>query len=315
MDFDAVCVGACTVDWLVRLESFPEPDGRLPIEDFITSFGGMAATAAVALARLGAHVGFVGAVGDDDLGRAILDDLRAEGIDCATARPTPGARSTRSIVLSSIPSGLRSILVQPSTAAVPSVDHIALLARRGQHLHLDYTAFTVLTPDALARWRAEGVVVSVDAGTPIPNLPAYLAQIDVLVVPRGRLRALAVGTDSPVDADGDIERSVRAIQARGPRTVVVTLGERGCVGATGDRPLARMPAFTVDVMDTTGAGDVFNGALVYALRRYPDLGPALRFAGAAAALSCQAIGGRAACPTLTEVEIFLKAHREMGMEE
>jgi sugar/nucleoside kinase (ribokinase family) len=142
------------------------------------------------------------------------------------------------------------------------------------------------------------VTVSVDAGTPIPALPQFLAQIDVLVTTKGQLRA--------VSGEEELARGIRAVQKRGPRTVVVTMGEHGCIGASGPQPVVRMPPFAVEVIDTTGAGDVFSGALAYALHRFPDLSMALRFASAAAALSCQGIGGRAACPTLDRVEAFLE---------
>ena len=293
-----VCLGKCAVDWILRLDHFPEPDGRQPIRTFVSTFGGQAATACVVLARLGAQVTFSGAIGDDDLGRAIVDNLREEGIPCVGMTPPPGTRSARSIILSDASSGLRTILYEEATAPFPVLDPIAPFVLDAQHLHLDGAAFPSLDHDLLDRCRARGVTVSVDAGTPIPALPQFLAQIDVLVTTKGQLRA--------VSGEEELERGVRTVQKRGPRTVVVTMGEHGCIGASGPQPVVRMPPCAVEVIDTTGAGDVFSGALAYAIHRFPDLSMALRFASAAAALSCQGIGGRAACPTLDRVEAFLE---------
>jgi sugar/nucleoside kinase (ribokinase family) len=129
----------------------------------------------------------------------------------------------------------------------------------------------------------------------------------------GRLLPLmdyAIASEScarQLSADGDWERACRAVRQRGPRCVVVTLGEKGLVCLEGDR-FSRMPAFAVNVLDTTGAGDVFHGAFCYGLVQGFALERNLAFASAAAAMKCRRLGGRAGIPTRQEVEEFLRRH-------
>jgi sulfofructose kinase len=294
---NVVCLGKCAFDWILRLDHFPEPDGRQPIRSLVTTFGGPAATASVALARLGARVTFGGAMGCDELGRAIRENFYQQGVDCLAGDEETGTRSARTVILSDASTGLRTILYEESTAPFPPADAIFAALREAVHLHLDGAVFSSIEPSFLAHGRELGVTISVDAGTPIPRLSEFLDLIDCLVTPLARLHELS--------GEADIERGMRVLQAQGPPMVVVTMGKRGCVGVRGQAPTVWMSPFAVSVVDTTGAGDVFSGALAYAVHRYPDLVQALRFASAAAALSCTGVGGQDPCPTWEQVQILL----------
>jgi sugar/nucleoside kinase (ribokinase family) len=153
--------------------------------------------------------------------------------------------------------------------------------------------------------RKRGIPVVADLGNVEGRQRELVSLVDFLVTNEDCARRVAGG---PTGLD-DPERACKLMLAMGPRAVVATLGARGSVYGEGDR-IERQPAFTVPVVDTTGAGDCFHGAFCVGVVRGWGLGETVRFASAAAALKCQRLGGRAGLPTMTEVEAFL---RERGV--
>lgn len=291
-----VALGYCSVDYLCVVPHVPI-DEKVEVVERRRQGGGPAATAAVAAARLGAPTAFCGAVGDDDLGAAILEELRQEGVDVQGVATRPGAESAVSFCWAEQGTGRRSIAWSRGTAAPltpPELD----LARLDQAalLHLDghqtQAAFV-----AAARVRAAGGLVSLDAGTLRPDMVRLARECD-LVIASERYAAAFLGADDP-------ERAVRAIQAEGPRLAAVTLGQRGWVGFDG-QTLFRGEAFAVPVVDTTGAGDVFHGAFCVAWLESAEPRWSLTFAAAAAALKCRRLGGRAGIPTRRELDDFMR---------
>jgi sugar/nucleoside kinase (ribokinase family) len=276
-----VCVGLLTRDTIVPMPAWPEPDGRLVVDEILRSGGGPAATAAVAVARLGGSAAFVGAVGDDgdELVRALTD----EGVDTAGVVRLRGA-SPESVILLDRSTGTRSILHVPGAALreLPTDAHDR--CRTAAWVHVDHAGYRVA--HALDRGR-----LSVDAGNPVVDLSL---DGQGLYVPT----ATALAARYP----GRMPRAaVAAALADGAQRVVVTEGARGAIAA--DRHGAwRVGGYEVDVVSTLGAGDVFHGALLAALTRGHDLAQATRRANVAAALSCRALDGRRAVPTLPELE-------------
>jgi sugar/nucleoside kinase (ribokinase family) len=168
-----------------------------------------------------------------------------------------------------------------------------------QYVHLDHAALPSLAAELLPRCRAAGTRVSFDGGVAVPRLETYLPLIDVFVATRRELHALT--------GEHDLARALARARDAGPRTVAVTMGEEGSAGLAEDGSLVVAPAFRVDVADSTGAGDVFHGAFLFALLQGQGMRDALAFANAAAALSCRAIGGHPGCPTLEHVQALLHA--------
>lgn len=297
---DVLSIGVCTIDLIVRIPAFPEPDSRSAMRDLTESIGGVACVAAVALARLGARAGFAGEVGDDVYGRAIRAGLSADGVDVALLSTRLRQATPTTVILSDLSAKTRTIINHPS-AATASVAPSAALTRAAlaaPYLHLDHTAFVQVAGDLLPRCRAAGTLVSLDAGIAIPGIEAYLQFIDVYVTTQRQLLDM---TGEP-----DPARALAWVRARGPRVVAATLGAQGSVGLCDDGAALHAPPFHVDVADTTGAGDVYHGAFLYALLQRQALRDALIFANAAAALSCRAVGGRPGCPTLPEVQALLR---------
>jgi sulfofructose kinase len=261
------CVGLATRDTILRVPAHPPPEGRVVADELVVAGGGPAATAAVTLARLGVEVAFFGAVGDDEAGSFVRDGLAGEGVDVRGLAVVRGARTPQSVILVG-PGGGRSIVHRPGDAELPSV------APQAEWVHVDHAGFG----------RARGRL-SVDGGNPIPGLDL-------------RGVALYAPTEERLRADfGDAKAALEA----GAEVVVVTRGARGCTATTADGAL-EAPGVPCDPVSTLGAGDVFHGALLAFLVRGASLADALHAANTAASLSCRALDGRSAIPTLDELQ-------------
>ena len=270
MSSQVVCVGLATLDAIFALPRHPVENDRVVADELAVAGGGPAATAAVALARLGIDVAFVGAVGDDDAGAEIRDGLAAEGVDVSNLTVQPGARSPRSSIL--VTGAERAIVHYPGTVRLEPSASAAKRMRAAEWVHADHAGYTC-TPD--------GVRLSVDGGNPTPGLD---------------LSRVALYAPSASSFDGDPRQTAAEL-------VVVTRGADGCTAYPADGDAVEVPAARVDrLVSTLGAGDVFHGALLAAFVHGRELGDALSFANRAAALSCRALDGRSAAPTLEEIE-------------
>jgi ribokinase len=259
------------------------------------------ATALVTLARLGASAAYLGAVGDDAWGRFILADFESYGVDTSCTAVAPQGSSAFSVVLVEAATGARSILYDPGTLPEGPLGSAGLAALRAARiLHLDGAHEAAALAAARAA-RAAGTLVSLDggAGEDWPGLVELLNWTDVLVVARA-FASRRTGVDDPAQA-------AAALLGYGAREVVITDGERGCWYRDAELALYR-PSFSVPVVDTTGAGDVFHGAYLYALLQGWQPAQRLAFASAAAALKCTQLGGRRGIPTLGQVSDFLRRH-------
>jgi sugar/nucleoside kinase (ribokinase family) len=268
-----LCVGLAALDTILVVPELPASDGRVVASQLAVAGGGPAATAAVALARLGVDVAFAGAVGDDEAGAAIRAGLEAEGVDVSRLVSVAGARSPRSTILVEEATGARSIVHFPGTAQLPEVD-----AAGAEWVHVDHAGWGRVRPGA-AR-------LSVDGGNPIPGLDLRGA---ALYAPTEPALAGAFG-----DFDGAL--------AAGAETVVVTRGAGGSAARTAAGEAVEAPGVDMEVVSTLGAGDVFHGALLAFLVRGSPLADALAAANLCAALSCRALDGRSAIPTMEELE-------------
>jgi sulfofructose kinase len=269
-----VCVGLATLDTIVAVPALPDPDGRVIATELVEAGGGPAATAAVTLARLGATVHFVGAVGDDDLGQRLRNELEREGVDVTELALVPGARSPQSTIL--VHGEARTIVHFPGTARLDLTAGARDLCLGAAWVHVDHVGYAVSPPH---------VQLSIDGGNPIEGL-------DLTGV------ALYAPTESTLrEQFGDARHALDA----GATLVVVTRGAEGSVAYTTDGSVLEVPSAAVDPVSTLGAGDVFHGALLARLLRDAPLEEALAFANECAALSCRALDGRSAIPTLDEV--------------
>ncbi len=294
--FDLVGLGYCSWDFLCVVPEVPI-DGKVELLSRLEQGGGPSATATFAAQRLGARTAFIGAIGNDEVGRKILNDFGAEGVDVSAMKTRIGEESGVSYCWAEQKKGRRSIAWTRGTASPlrPQEINDALL-RSCRVLHLDgHQTEAAIHASAVAK--AAGVTVCLDAGTIVPGIELILKHVDIVIASESFAERYT--------QENTIEKQLFALKKNGARWVVITCGERGSLGYDGQEWI-KVPAFRLaQVVDTTGAGDVYHGAF---LKHYLDgaaLGDCMRFASGAAALKCGALGGRTAIPTLARLNEFL----------
>lgn len=275
---ELVCIGLATADVVVPLSRWPDRDGRQVVDAFHRAGGGPAATAAVAAARLGRHVAFIGAIGRDEVGASVRAQLAAAGVDLQGLRDEPG-RTSESLILVDRDTGSRSIIHAPG-AALDGLDDAARdLCLEARWVHVDHAGWALA--GGLPRER-----LSVDAGNPIPDLD--IRGLGLYAPTEASIRRRYPGRD--------VEGAVAAALAEGALRVVVTLGADGAVAAEASGAWRVAGVAGLEIVSTLGAGDVFHGALLAGLLDAAALPDAVVAANVAAALSCRAMDGRAAIP-------------------
>jgi sulfofructose kinase len=294
-----VCVGHAAIDRVYRIDSFPERTTKIRALEHMETGGGMAANAAAAIARLGGEVELWSRVGEDDNGVKIRRLLSAVGVDTRYVQPFEDNRSSTSVILvdgrgERMIVGSRDVNMPSGTAWLP-------LERIGE-------AGAVL---ADLRWM-EGARVAFEAARKagVPTvLDADLGGREALV----ELLALtdyAIFSEQALDemsAEEAVSDRLRRVAALGPRHAGVTLGANGYTWLDNGR-LEHHPAFDVEVVDTTGAGDAFHGAFTLGLVEGRPTRESVRRACATAALKCTRLGARAGLPSIDELAAFLLSH-------
>lgn len=299
-----VVVGSSNTDMVLRVPRIPGPGETVLGRDFAMAGGGKGANQAVAAARAGGRVVLVARVGDDVFGERALAGFAAAGIDVRHVLRTPGAPS--GVALIDVDDrGENSISVASGANALLSAADVegAAAAIAGADLLLVQLESPLETVGAAVRLAGEkGVPVVLNPAPARPLDDGLLARVSVLT-PNEHEAGLLTGV--AVSDEAGARDAAARLRARGALTVVVTLGERG-VYALSDGFERHLPAFRADPVDTTAAGDVFNGALAVALGEKRPLPEALRFAQAAAAISVTRPGAQPSAPTRAEIEAFLK---------
>lgn len=308
-----VVLGSSGYDLTVRLPRLPIPGETLLGGALHTGPGGKGANQAIAARRAGADVTFLTAFGDDDFGRRVADHDRAEGIDLAHALLVPGVANQVALIfvgedgqnLIGVAPGASTRLGPEAIEALPD----SVFARGGAFLaSLEVPIATVLA--GLRRARAAGMATILN---PAPADPAVLdgdllGLVDVLTPNEEEARAL---TGMVADRDEPARLAARFLRDRGARSVLITLGERGCL-VTGDCD-RRVAAFAVEVVDTVGAGDAFNGALAVALAEGRPLIEAAVMASSAGALAVTKPGAQGALPGRSEIERLVRDDRRIAL--
>jgi len=296
-------VGSANVDFVVAVDRLPGPGESVSEGTLLVTHGGKGANQAVAARRLGAAVRFLGCVGADASGVEIGAGLTAEGIGIGgLATAADAATGTALIVVDA--RGRNQIAVAPG--ANRRLPPSAVERREADFAWADVVLCQLETPietimRALQIARAHGKLTILNPA-PVRDLHRRVwPLVDYLTPNEGEARRL-----SGVRAAGRRAAAAagRALRERGAATVVVTLGERGALASRRDGDL-HVPAFPVTTVDTTAAGDAFNGALAVGLAEGAAFGDALRLASAAAALACTRRGARPSLPSRAEVEALL----------
>jgi sugar/nucleoside kinase (ribokinase family) len=299
--FDVVGVGFNVIDYLFRIPRFPEPDTKSNCTGATIQGGGLTATAMVACGRLGLRTRYIGKFGGDQIGRLAREELAGEGLDLAASVIAAGVPNRLCIVLVEEGTGRRTIIrhVDPRTVLRPEeLSREAVCS--GRALHLDgYEGDAAIQAACWAR--EAGIPVSLDAERFTERREELFRLADILII------AQRFGLE--ITGRSDVEEILDGLHRLGPRVVGLTRGEHGSVLSVDGRRI-EAPGFPVDVVDTTGAGDVFHGAFVYGVLQGWEAGHILRFANAVSALKCTRLGGRTGIPSVHEVDAFLRARGE-----
>jgi len=297
-------VGSANVDFTVAASRLPAVGETVSGGTLLVNHGGKGANQAVAARRLGAEVRLVACVGDDASGRGIRAALQAEGIGVDGMMVTADAATGTALIVVD-GQGRNQIVVAPGANWRLSVEHVR--ARADDFAWAQVVMCQLETPLdtlawALAEARRRGLVTVLNPAPVREGIADNVWRlVDYLTPNEGeaeRLSGVAVRDAGSAAAAG------RALRGRGVGAVIVTLGSQGSLACTA-RDDIRVPAFPVEAVDTTAAGDAFNGALGAALAGRDPLPDALRFASAAAALACTRRGAQPSLPTRAEVDRFL----------
>jgi len=293
--FDVVGVGANSVDYVYRLPDFPAPEGpksKLRILQHEISPGGQTATTLCTCAALGLEPTYIGAAGNDDNGERIRDELTNRSVDVShlAIRDTDNAFA---VILLNEKQGERVVLWHRQSVLdlePEEIDPDAISSARLVHVD-DVDENAAILAASLAR--ASGVPVTSDIERVGVRTRELLSFVTIPIFAEHVLEALT--------GEKDFELGLRAVREPHHDMVCVTLGARGALMLAGDR-LYRVAGIPVDVVDSTGAGDVFRGAFIAALLRGNGPQDILRFANLAAALSCTRPGAIGGIPALAEIQ-------------
>jgi sugar/nucleoside kinase (ribokinase family) len=331
--FDVLGIGVAAVDDIVWVPEFPVPDTKSRILRSVRDCGGLCATALVAAARLGARCAYAGVLGRDEASEYVLRCLAADGIDTSHVARDPSAAPARSIIVIDASTGSRTVLSDSSGARRGDPDWPPEAVLTGTRVLLVDHVRMGASLRAARLARAAGIPVVADLERDdSSHFHELLSLVDHLVISHD-FAARLTGLDDP-------ERSTAGL-ASSDRSVVVTCGADGSwyAGSTGmagpasgplagtvrrtgrkasgiangsaalipAAPPAHHPAFDVDVVDTTGCGDVFHGAYAAGLAEGLELADRVRLASATAALAATRPGGQAGIPSREEVDALLAA--------
>jgi ribokinase len=298
-------VGSANVDFTVAASRLPAVGETVTGGTLLVNHGGKGANQAVAARRLGADVRFIARVGDDGSGHDIRAALEAEGIGVDGVGVTGDAATGTALIVVD-DQGRNQIAVAPGANWGLSVEHVQ--SRERDFAWAQVVICQLETPLETLAWtlgeaRRRRAITVLNPAPVREGLPDVWPLVDYLTPNEGEAERL---TGVAVRDHRSAAVAAHALRGRGVGTVIVTLGAQGVMACTAHGEI-HAPARPVTAVDTTAAGDAFNGALAVAVAGGDTLDDALRFANAAAALACTRRGAQPSLPTRAEVERLLGA--------
>jgi sugar/nucleoside kinase (ribokinase family) len=311
---EVVGIGSCTVDYFAIVPRLLAAEEKINATRTEIHAGGVTANNLTQVARLGASTGWLGLIGDDENGRIIQKAFADDHMDVSGVEIVKGELSS----LTWIPvdaAGERCIYMFPNVTGKITELHIATRfgshIKAARHFHTEASQLPILPVKAamhIAHDASVRVIFDLDVSPAFfcatglgtqDELTAALTLVDVLKPCKAAARELT--------GEADYEKITKELLRLGPSLVALTLGADGCLIAT-PKELVHVPAYKVDVLDTTGAGDAFMGGLSYGLLQSWDLKRVGAFANACAALCCTKVGARA-MSNLREVTAFMERNQ------
>ncbi len=300
-------LGSLNIDLVQQIPRLAVPGETLRGNNLQMFAGGKGANQACAAARVGeATVQMAGMVGNDVFATRLLQELDQAGVNAQWVRPSKAPSGTATIFV--LPNGENTIVLSAGANAEvsPELALQAVETLHGGDLLLCQLEIPLPTVEAaLGEARKRKVVTILDPAPAYPLTDSLLSVVDILT-PNQTEAALLVDSPAPLHTTEAIDAAARRLHACGAQTVIIKLGAEGCLVLENGRTTI-VAAFPVDVVDTTAAGDTFNGALAVALSEEQTLEEAVRFANAAAALSVTKAGAFSSIPHRAAVEKLLAA--------
>ncbi|UCF87631.1 MAG: hypothetical protein JSV71_02675, partial [Nitrospiraceae bacterium] len=292
----------CSLDYLFVIDEFPLPDTKKEVHSWTACGGGPVATALVTLSLLGISCMFYGVIGDDESGRKIEESLRAENMEVRGLMKRPHSRSQTAFIAVEKMSGKRTIFwKRPSGESLKPEEISEGFLENADFLLLDGLMIEAsLFAAALAKKR--NIPVILDAGRVRERVLELALLCDYIVA--SEEFAIEFNQESGARLERPDEALSR-MKSFGAKACTITLGDRGSITMADDK-VFHTPAFRVNVVDTTGSGDVFHGGYIYGLLKDWNIEDVVQFATACASLKCRQLGGRAGIPTLEEVKTLLR---------
>jgi ribokinase len=297
-----VVVGSSNTDMIIKMERIPRPGETIIGGDFFMAAGGKGANQAVAAARLGGEVTFVAKVGTDMFGKQAIENFKQEGINADFVVEAPENPSGVALIFVD-QKGENSIAV--ASGANNSLADQDVTAAQGKLEESDVLLLQLETPlDTVrhaARLAAEQGVTVILNPAPARELDDELLSYITVLTPNETETELLTGVKVVNEESG--RAAAQVLRSRGVNNVVITLGSEGSLIVTEDQAI-KVPTKEIEAMDTTAAGDCFNGALACALAEGKSLEEAARFANLAGALSATKMGAQPSLPTREELQQF-----------
>ncbi len=299
-----VVIGSSNVDLIMKMDHLPEKGETVTNAEFFQVYGGKGANQAVAAARAGGDVTFVSSIGDDAYAPGMVKNYADDGIDTSFVFKEVGIASGYALIMigdagnnyiSVAPGANYKLTPQRIEEAIPAIEEASIIV-------LQYE----ITEEALK------FVIDLANSKSIPLMwnfaPArsfdlsYIPKVNILVLNEVEAGFL---TNMKVENEHDSEKAAQALLDKGVEKVIITLGSEGAFVMTTENKI-NIPAFKVDAVDTTAAGDTFCGAYAVAIVEGKPEKECLRFASAAAAISVTRMGAQPSAPTREEIEVFLR---------
>jgi sulfofructose kinase len=295
---DVIGIGQVCVDYLGRVHCFPDVEGRVELEEVTIRCGGPTATALLVLARLGMNVAFIGKVGDDNLERIVTQSLQKDGIDTSFLIKEKGKKTQVSFIPIEKESGRRTVFWSRGTiTSLKPKDIKKKLITQSRAVHFD-ELFVEAIIEAAQIAKKSGVTVSIDAGSYEEGIEELKGKVDLFIASESFMKEYT--------GEGNPQKGIKKLKEFGAKVTTVTLGSRGSLTIYNNE-LIQTPAYPVQALDTTGAGDVFHGAFLYGWLENWEIRQTLRFASATAAMNCLSLGAQGGIPkNPQEVFDFMK---------
>ena len=302
-----VVVGSSNTDMIIKLDKIPVPGETVLGGKFSTAAGGKGANQAVAAARAGGIVTFIASVGNDSLGAQAIEGFRRDGINVEYIKRVENVASGVALIFVD-KTGENSIAVASGANAVLNPEDIqgskqVISQAKILLMQLETPIETVTRAAQLAHEAGVKVILN---PAPAQSLDDELLKMVSILTPNETEAELLTGIK--VEDEAGAKKAAGILLGKGIDAVLITLGARGVFLAVGEKR-ELIPGFKVDAVDTTAAGDVFNGALTVALAENKAFDEAIRFANAAAALSVTKLGAQPSAHSREEIDAFLNKRR------